>query len=172
MPKSGTFADQLTQDQHWMQKALTLAERAGAQGEVPVGAVLVRDGAIIGEGWNCPIASNDPCAHAEIIALREAAKHVNNYRLVDTTLYVTIEPCTMCAGAMVHARIARLVYAATESKSGVIESNGCIFEQAFLNHKVAFTGGVLAEQSSRLISEFFRRRRLEKKLPQATNTTR
>ena len=150
-------------DQIYMQHALQLATRAAELGEVPVGAVVVYEGEIVGEGWNQPISAHDPSAHAEVIALRDAAKTLRNYRLVDTTLYVTLEPCTMCAGAIVHARVARLVYGAVEPKSGVAESNGCLFNAAHLNHCVALTSGVLADQCGEKISQFFRVRRMAKK---------
>ncbi len=142
-----------------MARALELATRAAEQGEVPVGAVVVLDGAVVGEGWNHPISGLDPTAHAEIAALRDAASKVQNYRLPEATLYVTIEPCTMCAGALIHARIKRLVYGATEPKSGVVESNGNLFEGAHLNHQLVCTGGVLAESCSAMISSFFKQRR-------------
>jgi tRNA(adenine34) deaminase len=146
-------------DQQFMRRALELAQRAAEFEEVPVGAVVVRDGEIIGEGYNQPISSSDPTAHAEIIALRNAADNVGNYRLPGTSLYVTIEPCTMCAGAMVHARIQRLIYGAPEPKAGVIDSNSCIFEQPHLNHRIESTGGILSSECSELISSFFRQRR-------------
>lgn len=147
----------------WMNQALQLAETAAKQGEVPVGAVVVLDGQIIGEGYNQPITTSNPCAHAEIIALQEAGKTVQNYRLVDATLYVTLEPCSMCAGAMVHSRIKRLVYGATEPKAGVACSVQHFFEQGFLNHKVDVVGGVMAEESASLLQQFFKQRRLAKK---------
>ncbi len=146
-------------DEHYMRRALVLAEKAVACGEVPVGAVLVRDGEIIGEGYNCPISSNDPTAHAEVMALRDAAKRVDNYRLPDTTLYVTVEPCTMCAGALVHARVARVVYGATEPKAGVAESRMNLFAAPHFNHLVHCEGGVLREECAELMREFFRSRR-------------
>lgn len=146
-------------DQHWMQHALTLARRAASLGEVPVGAVVVRGDDILGEGWNCPISSHDPTAHAEVVALRQAAAQAANYRLPGATLYVTIEPCSMCAGALVHARIARVVYGASEPKAGVVDSRQRFFEQPFLNHRVRWEGGVLAEECSALISGFFQTRR-------------
>lgn len=146
-----------------MRKALELANRAAALGEVPVGALVVSEGKVIGEGWNQPISTHDPSAHAEIMALRAAAKNVKNYRLVNATLYVTIEPCTMCAGAIIHARIARLVYGALEPKAGVAESNGCLFNGSHLNHSVDTLGGIMAEECSHRISQFFQARRLEKK---------
>lgn len=150
-------------DEHWMQVALGLAERAAELGEVPVGAVVVLNGEVIGEGWNHPISGNDPTAHAEIMALRAAANKTDNYRLVDADLYVTIEPCTMCSGAIVHARIRRVIYGAAEPKSGAVCSNGQVFDQAWVNHRVEHIGGVLAERCSERISRFFKQRRAEKK---------
>ena len=150
-------------DQHFIQQAMKLAAKAAAQGEVPVGAVVVLDNKIIGQGWNQPIVANDPTAHAEIMALRDAASKLANYRLPSATLYVTIEPCSMCAGAIIHARIARVVYGATEPKSGVAESNGCLFNAKHFNHQVELHGGVLVEQCSALISDFFQARREQKR---------
>lgn len=150
-------------DTHWMRHALALAARAAELDEVPVGAVLVRGDQLIGEGYNQPISSHDPTAHAEIMALRQAARDQSNYRLPGSTLYVTIEPCAMCAGAIVHARVERLVFAATEPKAGAVCSHLHFFEQSQLNHKTQWQGGVLAEESSRLIQAFFARRREEKK---------
>src|SRR5690606_16537856 len=135
-------------DQHFMLRALALAERGAALGEVPVGALLVRDGEVLGEGFNCPIGTHDPSAHAEMVAIRAAARAAGNYRLPGSTLYVTLEPCSMCAGLIVHARIARVVFAASESKAGAVVSQGRFFEQGFLNHRVVVDGGVLAEQSA------------------------
>ncbi|MBU2965090.1 tRNA adenosine(34) deaminase TadA [Amphritea sp. 2_MG-2023] len=151
------------QDLHWMARALALAEQAAALNEVPVGAVVVLDGQVIGEGWNQPISGHDPTAHAEIMALRDAAAKTGNYRLAGATLYVTIEPCTMCAGAIVHARIKRVVFGAVEPKAGAVVSNSQLFGQSWLNHWPEFTGDVMAEQCSEAISQFFRRRRAEKK---------
>ena len=142
-----------------MREALVLAVEGAALGEVPVGAVLVQDGAIIGRGFNCPISSHDPSAHAEMVAIRAAASSVNNYRLPGSTLYVTLEPCSMCAGLIVHARIARVVYGATEPKAGVALSRGEFFSQGFLNHRVLIEGGVLAEECGAVLSEFFKARR-------------
>jgi tRNA(adenine34) deaminase len=147
-------------DEAFMARALELAGRAEAEGEVPVGALLVRDGLIIGEGWNRPIGSHDPTAHAEIMTLRDAAARAGNYRLPGTTLYVTLEPCPMCAGAIVHARVARLVYGATDPKSGAA---GSVFDllpsdQRF-NHRTSVTGGVLAEACGERLRNFFRARR-------------
>lgn len=150
-------------DIKWMTCALALAEKAAKAGEVPVGAVVVLDDQVIGEGWNQPISGHDPTAHAEIMALRDAADRVQNYRLVGATLYVTIEPCTMCAGAIVHSRIGRVVFGATEPKAGAVISNGQLFEQNWLNHWPEYQGGVLADQCSARISAFFKQRRAEKK---------
>ncbi len=155
--------EQHEQDQFWMCKALLLAERADSADEVPVGAVVVLNGEVIGEGWNQPISGHDPTAHAEIIALRDAAARIGNYRLVGADLYVTIEPCTMCAGAIVHSRIRRLVYGASEQKAGVVESNCQLFERPWINHRIEVISGVLAETCSIKISAFFQRRRAEKK---------
>lgn len=146
-------------DTHWMRHALALARRAEQEGEVPVGAVLVKDNHIIGEGWNRPIVSHDPTAHAEVMALRAGAQALGNYRLIDTTLYVTLEPCVMCAGAMVHARVARLVYGAADPKIGAAGSVTDLFALPALNHRVAVTGGVLAEECGAELTAFFRARR-------------
>ena len=148
---------------HWMQRALELADRAAALGEVPVGALVVRDDKVLGEGWNQVISAADPTAHAEIVALREAAKRVGNYRLPGTTLFVTLEPCTMCVGALVHARVRRLVYGATEPKSGAIESAQRLFENGRYNHQPEVEGGLLAEECSQLLSAFFEARRAARK---------
>jgi tRNA(adenine34) deaminase len=143
-----------------MSRAIALAHRAADEGEVPVGAVVVREGRIIGEGHNRPIAGHDPTAHAEIAALRDAAARVGNYRLPGTTLYVTLEPCVMCAGAIVHARVARVIYGATDPKAGAC---GSVFHllpsDARFNHRTDCTGGVLAEECSALLRDFFRARR-------------
>lgn len=150
-------------DTFWMARALELAEIAAQQSEIPVGAIVVLDGEIIGKGFNSPIHTCDPTAHAEIQAIRDACAHMSNYRLPGATLYVTLEPCSMCAGAIVHSRITRVVYGATEPKSGVVESQQSFFEYSFLNHKVEVLGGVLAEQASRQLSDFFQFRREQKK---------
>ena len=142
-----------------MQRALGLAGRAQAGGEVPVGAVLVRDGELLAEGWNQPIAGHDPTAHAEVMALRAAGHALKNYRFTGSTLYVTLEPCLMCVGAIVHARIARLVFAAPDPKSGAVSSVCQGFELPGLNHRVSVTGGLLAEECGDLIKAFFRARR-------------
>jgi tRNA(adenine34) deaminase len=136
-----------------------LAQQAEAAGEVPVGAVVVLDDKIIGRGFNQPIASNDPSAHAEILALRQAAAFIGNYRLPQASLYVTLEPCAMCAGAMVHARLARLVYGCTDARSGAAGSVFEVADSEHLNHRVAVTGGVQADESRELLQGFFRARR-------------
>ena len=150
-------------DEQWMGRALALAAKADVLNEVPVGAVVVLDGVVIGEGWNQPISACDPTAHAEILALRDAGQRVGNYRLPGATLYVTIEPCTMCAGALVHARIARVVFGATEPKAGAVVSNARIFEQQQLNHRIESVGGVCEGESTAAMQAFFKRRRGEKK---------
>ena len=142
-----------------MQAALELARQGAELGEVPVGAVLVQDGKIIGRGFNCPISRHDPSAHAEMVAIRAAAESVQNYRLPGSTLYVTLEPCSMCAGLIVHARIARVVFAASEPRAGMAVSQGRFFEQGFLNHRVMVEGGLLAEESGALLKAFFKARR-------------
>lgn len=147
------------QDEQFMQLALDQAALAQQHDEVPVGAVIVRDGSVIGSGFNQPIASRDPTAHAEVIALRDAAERENNYRLSGATLYVTIEPCTMCVGAMMHARIARLVFGAREPRAGVVCSQQSLLDSDFYNHKMQWREGVLAEQCGDLMSQFFKRRR-------------
>jgi tRNA(adenine34) deaminase len=147
------------QDEKWMREALLLARQAEAAGEVPVGAVLVKDGALLGSGWNQPIGAHDPTAHAEVMALRAAAKTSGNYRLTGTTLYVTLEPCAMCAGAMVHARVARLVYGAADPKTGAAGSVFDLTRADALNHRLEVEGGVLAEECGGLLREFFSRKR-------------
>ena len=145
--------------EHWMHKALALADRAGQHEEVPVGALVVRDGEILGEGWNQVIAAADPTAHAEVVALRAAAQRVGNYRLPGATLFVTLEPCTMCAGAMVHARISQLIFAAAEPRAGVACSRCQLLDEPWFNHRVSWQGGVLAQASSERLQAFFRARR-------------
>ncbi|MBM3105397.1 tRNA adenosine(34) deaminase TadA [Pseudomonas sp. P66] len=146
-------------DQAFMRQALELAAQGAALGEVPVGAVLVQHGQVIGRGFNCPISGSDPSAHAEMVAIRAAAQAASNYRLPGSTLYVTLEPCSMCAGLIVHSRIARVVYGALEPKAGIVQSQGQFFTQGFLNHRVMFEGGVLAEECGTILSEFFKARR-------------
>ena len=147
------------QDRMYMQHALGLAARAEAQGEVPVGALVVLNGEIVGEGWNRPISSHDPTAHAEIVALRAAALKLGNYRLSGATLYVTLEPCPMCAGAMVHARVARVVYGAPDPLAGSAGSVFNLLDSPALNHRVEVVCGVLAEECGQRLKMFFQARR-------------
>jgi tRNA(adenine34) deaminase len=142
-----------------MSRALELARAAEAAGEVPVGAVIVKEGVIVGEGWNRPISTNDPTAHAEIVALRAAAQNLGSYRLLDTTLYVTLEPCAMCAGAMVHSRVKRLVYAATDPRAGAAGSVFNIVQHSALNHRLEMTSGVMALECAAVLRGFFAARR-------------
>ncbi len=153
------MSDAGTQDIAYMQQALALATRAESEGEVPVGALVVLNGEIFGEGWNRPIGSHDPTAHAEIIALRAAAAKLGNYRLTGATLYVTLEPCPMCAGAMVHARVARVVYGAPDPLAGSAGSVFDLLNAAALNHRASVQGGVLAEECSQRLKAFFQSRR-------------
>jgi len=146
-------------DASFMSRALELARAAEAAGEVPVGAVVVKDGVIVGEGWNRPISTNDPTAHAEIIALRAAAQKLGTYRLLDTTLYVTLEPCAMCAGAMVHARVKRLVFANTDLRAGAAGTIFNIVQHSALNHRMEVTGGVMEEECREMLRGFFAARR-------------
>lgn len=153
---------ELQGDEYWMQQALLLADQAEVKDEVPVGAVLVLNNEVVGRGFNQMIHSCDPTAHAEIIALRDGAATLGNYRLIDTTLYVTLEPCTMCVGAIVHSRVRRLVYGASEPKSGSVESVSRLLDAPYMNHKVEYQGGVCGQQCSQRLSQFFSRRRREK----------
>lgn len=146
-------------DAYWMEQALERARRAQAEGEVPVGAVLVQDGVLIGEGWNRPIGARDPTAHAEILALRHAAQRLGNYRLPGTTLYVTLEPCPMCVGAMIHARIGRLVFGASDPKTGACGGALDLVHHASHNHRLRVEGGLMAEACGELLRGFFRTRR-------------
>jgi tRNA(adenine34) deaminase len=146
-------------DEHWMQHALKLAHKAEAAGEVPVGAVIVKDGELIAEGWNQPIGANDPTAHAEIMALRAAGERLGNYRLLDTELYVTLEPCPMCVGAMLHARVKRVIYAATDPKTGALGGAYDLLNSVAHNHAFEVTSGVLEAQSRDMLQQFFRGRR-------------
>ena len=146
-------------DEKFMREALKLARQAEAAGEVPVGAVLVKDDAVVATGWNHPIGAHDPTAHAEIVAMRAAAKTVGNYRLTDTTLYVTLEPCAMCAGALVHSRVKRLVYGAADPKAGAAGSVFDLVQSDVLNHRLEVEGGVLAEECGALLKAFFAQRR-------------
>jgi tRNA(adenine34) deaminase len=149
----------------FMREALALARLAADEGEVPVGAVVVRDGAIVGRGRNTPIGDSDPTAHAEIVALREAAGRLGNYRLPGCDLYVTLEPCAMCAGAILHARISRVLFGASDPKTGAAGSVVDLFAEPRLNHHASVTGGVLAGECSALISSFFARRRVAAREP-------
>lgn len=157
------LSDHEPNHEHWMRHALTLAQRAWDEGEVPVGAVLVYQDKVIGEGWNRPIGRHDPTAHAEIMALRQGGMVLQNYRLIDTTLYVTLEPCVMCAGAMVHSRIGQLVFGARDAKTGAAGSLIDVLHHPGMNHRVEITEGVLAESCSSMLSDFFRYRREQKK---------
>ena len=146
-------------DQQFMRRAIELAREAEAAGEVPVGAVIVRGGEILAEGFNRPISTHDPTAHAEMVALRAAAARIDNYRLLETTLYVTLEPCAMCAGAMVHARVRRLVYAATDPRAGACGSVFNVVQNPALNHRLEVTPGVLGDECATLLRDFFVARR-------------
>ena len=156
----GRPGGEFTRAEHgFMQRALELARSAGAAGEVPVGAVLVLDGQIVGEGANGPIGAGDPTAHAEILALRAGARALGNYRLAGTTLFVTMEPCVMCAGALLHARVARLIYGAAAPRTGAIQTTERILDNAQANHRVSYAGGLLAGQASTVLQNFFAARR-------------
>ncbi len=146
-------------DDHWIAHALTLANHAAKQNEVPVGAILVQDNQIIAEGWNQPIAHHDPTAHAEIVTLRKAANKIKNYRLINSTLYVTLEPCVMCIGAILHARIDRLVYGARDPRAGAIESVFRVVDEPRLNHRIDCKGGVMADACGQILKDFFKQRR-------------
>ena len=148
-----------TTDEEWMRYAVRLAQRAEQQGEIPVGALVVKDDQCIAEGWNVSIATHDPTAHAEMVALRKAGLALENYRLVDATLYVTLEPCVMCMGAISHARIKRLVFGAFDPKRGAVCHALSLADASFLNHRISWIGGVLERQCSELLKDFFRPRR-------------
>ncbi|MGB9093972.1 MAG: tRNA adenosine(34) deaminase TadA [Gallionella sp.] len=151
-------------DADYMRHALELAHQAEAAGEVPVGAVVVRDGVIIGRGFNAPISRHDPSAHAEMMAMREAAQYTGNYRLVGCELFVTLEPCLMCAGAIMHARIARLVYGASDPKTGACGSVLNVFSEQRLNHHAELSSGILADECGSMLSNFFALRRAQQKV--------
>lgn len=153
---------QLKIHEHWMREALILAQQAAAANEVPVGAILVEGENIIGRGFNCPIQSNDPTSHAEIMALRNAAQFKQNYRLPGTILYVTIEPCTMCLGALIHARVASLVFGAREPRAGAVLSQAAVLDSQHYNHQLPYVEGILAQECGELLSEFFKAKRLAK----------
>lgn len=156
---AGTDIEFNENDIKWMRRALELAQQAASEQEVPVGAVIVRDGVVLGEGYNQPIVSCDPTSHAEIVALRQACSRERNYRIPGSTLYVTVEPCSMCAGAILHARIDRVVFGAAEPKAGAVISAQKFFDQPFVNYAVAYEGGCLAQECSELMSGFFEMRR-------------
>jgi len=149
----------LSTDTLFMSRALELAQRAAEYSEVPVGAVIVHQGNIVGEGYNQPISSCDPTAHAEVVAMRQACVSLNNYRLTGCELYVTIEPCTMCVGAMVHARIKRVIFGALEPRAGALKSQLQLMEHGPYNHSIVWDGGVLAEQCGAMMADFFRQKR-------------
>jgi tRNA(adenine34) deaminase len=149
----------MSSDQFFMSEALAMAQKASVKGEVPVGAVVVAGGRVVGRGFNQPIISCDPSAHAEIIALRDAAKNLNNYRLAGCSLYVTIEPCAMCVGALVHARIERVVFGATEPRAGALASQMKMMDLSHFNHRFDWEGGVLERECGTLMKQFFRTRR-------------
>jgi len=142
-----------------MREALVQAKKALKKGEVPIGAVVVLGDEIIGRGYNQPITTRDPTAHAEIIALKEASKRLDNYRLNEAIIYTTLEPCLMCSGALVHARIKKIIFAAQDTKSGVVVNNGGLIQSEFLNHKVSFEGGILEKEASKLLKDFFLEKR-------------
>ena len=169
-------AQQAEQDERWMRNAMALADRAEGIGEIPVGAVLVLGDEVVGEGWNRSISEHDACAHAEIMAIRAAGARLENYRLIDTVLYVTLEPCCMCAGALIHSRVKRVVFGARDLKTGAAGSVFEILQDPRHNHRVSLTEGVLADACSAQLSAFFKRRRAEKKaarqaLQQATDSS-
>ncbi len=157
-------------DEDFMRAALELAQQAGQSGEVPVGAVVVKDGEIIGRGSNAPIGRHDPSAHAEMLALRDAAQRIGNYRLVDCELYVTLEPCLMCAGAIFHARIVRVIYGASDPKTGAAGSVLNLFEEQRLNHHASVVGGVLAAECGDVLSQFFAARRMQQRMGTSKNS--
>jgi tRNA(adenine34) deaminase len=169
-------AQQAERDERWMRHAMALAARAEGIGEIPVGAVLVLGDEVVGEGWNRSISEHDACAHAEIMAIRAAGARLENYRLIDTVLYVTLEPCCMCAGALIHSRVKRVVFGARDLKTGAAGSVFDILQDPRHNHRVSLTEGVLADACSAQLSAFFKRRRAEKKaarqaLQQATDSS-
>jgi len=150
--------------QHWMQHALQLAQQAADEDEVPVGAVIVKDNQLIAEGWNQPIQSHDPSAHAEMMALRNAGKALKNYRLIDTTLYVTLEPCSMCVGAMIHARVGKLVFGASDLKTGATGSAINLIHDPMHNHKIEVVGGVMEMECKEILQIFFKLKRKKPKI--------
>lgn len=157
------FGHEVANDEQGMQLALQLAKQAYAHNEVPVGTIVVHQGKVIGQGFNQPISTHDPSAHAEMVAIRQAAQTLSNYRLIGCTLYVTLEPCTMCTGLLIHSRIERLVYGATEPKAGAVCSAIQLPQQSFYNHILQIEQGILAAECSQLLSDFFAMRREQKK---------
>ncbi|MFP3014069.1 MAG: tRNA adenosine(34) deaminase TadA [Arsenophonus sp.] len=153
---------QTKKDIFWMKKAIFLAEKAKEKSEIPVSAILVYEDKLIAKGWNNPVLYHDPCAHAEILTLRKGGQYLQNYRLINTTLYVTLEPCIMCAGAIINARVSRLVYGAYNQKTGAAGSVIDLFNHADINHHIVVFGGILADQCSEMLCSFFKRRRTEK----------
>lgn len=153
---------QNNQDEYFMREAMALAQQAAERGEVPVGAIVVKDGEIVGRGSNAPIGNHDPSAHAEILALRDAAKNIGNYRLVNCSLYVTLEPCAMCAGAIQHARIGKLIFGAKDPKTGACGSVVNLMAEDKLNHHTGIESGLLESECGQLLSDFFKQRRQEK----------
>lgn len=154
----------ISQDIHFLQQTLALAQKAAAENEVPVGAIIVGpDGEILAQAWNRPIQDSDPSAHAEILAIRQAGEVLNNYRLIGCTLYVSLEPCSMCVGAIIHARIKRVVFAASDAKTGAVISQFGLLQHPAHNHFVEYSAGLLADEASAQLSQFFQRRRREKK---------
>ena len=151
--------NRLNTDEFYMRRVMELAAQAGMAGEVPVGALVVRDGEVIGEGYNQPISGCDPTAHAEIVALRDAAANINNYRLTGCDLYVSIEPCTMCVGAMIHARVQRVIFGAKEPRAGALTSQLQLMDNNHFNHSIEWQGGLLEQECGDIMSEFFRRKR-------------
>jgi tRNA(adenine34) deaminase len=152
-----------TTHQHWMQHALQLAQKAADEDEVPVGAIIVKDNEVIAEGWNQPIQNHDPSAHAEMMAIRNAGQVLKNYRLIDTTLYVTLEPCSMCVGAMIHARVGRLVFGASDLKTGATGSAVNLIHDSIHNHKIEVIGGVMENECKQLLQMFFKLKREKQK---------
>lgn len=153
-PSNGNNADE-----YWMARAIKLAKKAQSEGEVPIGAVLIYKNKIIGEGWNCPITTHDPTAHAEIIALREGAKTLKNYRLNDCMLYITLEPCAMCVGAIIHSRINRCVFATWDPKAGAVRSALSLLDAPHFNHRVQWSEGFLQQEAQTLLQRFFHQKR-------------
>jgi len=150
-------------DEFWMQQAIQLAQKAADEDEVPVGAIIVKNNQLISEGWNQPIQSHDPSAHAEMMAIRNAGQALNNYRLIGTTMYVTLEPCSMCVGAMIHARVSRLVFGAADLKTGAAGSAINLIHDSIHNHKIDVHGGVMEEECKHLLQTFFKHKRTLKK---------